>query len=54
MKCYYVHVPGWFYAASFHAHNEREARAAAREWLGVRRLPRGTAVWLAPIHAQSA
>lgn len=46
MKCYCVHVPGWVYAANFYGRTEREARAAAREWLGVSRLPRGTAVWL--------
>ena len=46
MKCYCIHIPGWVYAANFYGRNEREARAAAREWLGVPRLPRGTAVWL--------
>lgn len=45
MKHYYVHAPGWVYALSFHGRNEREARAAAREWLGLTRLPKGTAVW---------
>lgn len=45
MKRYCVHVPGWIYAADFYGDNEREARKAAREWLGVSRLPRGTAVW---------
>lgn len=46
LKRYYIHVPGWVYAANFYGRNEREARQAAREWLGVSRLPRGTAVWL--------
>lgn len=46
MRKYFVHAPGWVYAAEFYGRNEREARAAAREWLGVRRLPAGTAVWL--------
>ena len=45
MRQYFVHVPGWVYALNFMAYNEREARAAARAWLGVSRLPRGTAVW---------
>lgn len=45
MKRYWVHVPGWVYAGNFYGRNEREARAAAREWLGVVRLPRRTAVW---------
>jgi len=46
MKCFCIHIPGWTYAANFYGTNEREARAAAREWLGVSRLPRGTTVWL--------
>lgn len=45
MKRYCVHVPGWTYAANFYGSFEREARKAAREWLGVSRLPNGTAVW---------
>lgn len=45
MKCYWVHVPGWTYASHFYARSEHEARKAAREWLGISRLPRGTAVW---------
>ena len=45
MRRFYIHVPGWVYAATFYGANEREARAAARAWLGVSRLPRGTAVW---------
>lgn len=44
-KRYYVHVPGWVYAGNFYGRNEREARAEARKWLGVDRLPRGTSVW---------
>ena len=46
MKRYFVHVQGWTYALNFYARNEREARAAARDWLGVERLPAGTAVWV--------
>lgn len=45
MKRYWVHVPGWICAANFCGRNEREVRKAAREWLGVKRLPCGTAVW---------
>lgn len=44
-KRYYVHAPGWVYSLNFYGRNEREARAAAREWLGVDRLPKGTVVW---------
>ena len=44
---YFIHVPGWVYAISFDAASERAAREAARAWLGVTRLPRGTAVWAA-------
>ena len=29
----------------FGHNNEREARAAARRWLGIARLPQGTQVW---------
>lgn len=42
---YFVLFPGAAYAGSFYGHTEREARAAARRWLGVNRLPRGTSVW---------
>ena len=45
MKKYFVHVPGWAYAGNFYGANSREARAEARKWLGVSRLPRGTSVW---------
>ena len=45
MKRYWVHVPGWAYAVNFYGRNESEARKAARAWLGVDRLPLGTAVW---------
>lgn len=45
MKLYHVHVRGWVYALSFRASSEREARQMARDYLGVSRLPRGTAVW---------
>lgn len=47
MKKYFVHVPGWVYAGNFYGRNEREARTEARKWLGVARLPNGTAVWRA-------
>ena len=45
MKRYSAHVPGWAYAGDFYGRNPREARAAARKWLGVARLPNGTCVW---------
>jgi len=44
-KHYYVLLPGDFYPLDAWARNEEEARAQIREWLGVRRLPRGTQVW---------
>lgn len=46
MRRYWVHVPGWVYSIHFYGRNEREARQAAREWLGVKKLPAGTAVWV--------
>ena len=45
MKKYFVYIPGWVYALNFHAKNEKEARAKARNWLGLEKLPNGTAVW---------
>ena len=45
MKHYFVLFPGAIYAGGFYGRTESEARAAARQWLGARRLPRGTAVW---------
>lgn len=48
MSHYFVLFPGAVYAGSFYGITEREARAAARRWLGVDRLPRGTAVWEGP------
>ncbi len=45
MKRYYVWTPGSVYAGNFYGRNEAEARAAAREWGGWTRLPRGTRVW---------
>lgn len=47
MKRYSVKFPDTFYAGTFYGNSEAEARAAARAWLGVSRLPKGTAVWLA-------
>ena len=45
MKKYFFLFPGDVYALEFYGHNEREAREAARNWLGVNRLPNGTEVW---------
>lgn len=47
MKRYFVHCPGigQVYAWNFYGNNEREARKAAREWMKVDRLPKGTEVW---------
>lgn len=45
MKRYYIHVPGWVYAGTFYGSTPQQARKACRKWLGVSRLPNGTAVW---------
>jgi len=50
MKSYrwYVHFPGEAYANDMrfdHPATETEAREYVRDWLGVKRLPRGTQVW---------
>lgn len=47
MKRYFFHCPGMVYAGNVYGSNEAEARAAARQSLGVSRLPRGTAIWRA-------
>lgn len=44
-KMFFVHFPGCAYAGNFYGVDAREARAEARKWLGVSRLPRGTSVW---------
>ena len=46
MKHFMVHCPGWVYAGDFYGRNAAEARAAARKWMGVGRLPKGTTVWI--------
>lgn len=45
MKTFYVRFPGDFHPVSFSADSEKAARQAARDWLKVTRLPRGTEVW---------
>jgi hypothetical protein len=47
LKKYQFHWPGLAYVAEFYGENEQEARTAARNWLGVKRLPNNTAVWKA-------
>jgi hypothetical protein len=47
---WYVHLPGEVYANSVGDYpkdfkNEKEVRQHMREWLGVKRLPRGTGIW---------
>jgi hypothetical protein len=45
---WYFHVPGTWPAQSMELEKpgtEREAGAAIRAWLGVKRLPNGTEVW---------
>jgi len=46
MYNWYVMFQGDSCATEFFGYNnEREARAGAREWLGVTRLPNGTKIW---------
>ena len=44
MNKYNFYFPGDFYVAEFYGKTEKEARTAARNWLGKSRLPRGTHV----------
>lgn len=45
---WFAHAPGMVYAVNVYADDEAGARAKLREFLGVRRLPAGCAVWGAP------
>lgn len=45
MHRFWAHQPGMVYAVNIYADNEREARRKLREFLGVRRLRPGSAVW---------
>ena len=45
MKHYYGHAPGMVYAITIYAKNAQEARAQLRDFLGVKRLPKGSTVW---------
>jgi len=47
MPKYQVWIEGWVLFDTV-AKNEREARANARKWLGVKRLPKGTGVCRIP------
>lgn len=42
---YFAHAPGMVYAVNVYAESGSEARALLREFLGVNRLPPGSAVW---------
>lgn len=43
---WYAYFPGDVYATQlFDCNNQTEARQVAREFLGVNRLPNGTAIW---------
>ena len=42
---WYAHAPGMVYAVNVYAKDEREAREKLRAFLGVKRLPPGSAVW---------
>lgn len=39
------HAPGMAYAVTLYVSCKRDALAALREFLGVKRLPAGSAVW---------
>lgn len=45
MKHWLVRTPGNFYPFDIYADSEAEARAKARKFEGVTRLPAGTDVW---------
>ena len=45
MKHYYGHAPSMVYAITIYAENVQEARAQLRWFLGVKQLPKGSAVW---------
>ncbi len=43
-KMFTFFVPGHSFTMEFYGENERKAREAAREWLGMKKLPSGTFV----------
>jgi hypothetical protein len=45
MRQWFVHFPGNAYAYEFPGETINDAKQAARDWLGVKRLPNGTDVW---------
>lgn len=45
MKKYWVYFPGEAFAYNFFGQTLNEAKQAARDWLGVSRLPRKTEIW---------
>jgi len=46
MKTYWIHWPGLIYAFTLEAKNKKEVRAYFREWIGKKRLPNQTAIWI--------
>lgn len=45
-KIFWFHYPGMGYAANWYtASSKKEARQQIREWLGLKRLPNGFAIW---------
>ncbi|MDD3467815.1 MAG: hypothetical protein PHE67_11765 [Campylobacterales bacterium] len=51
----YVRFAGDFFATQFFGcKNEKELRAKAREFLGVKRLPQGTEVWYETVEVRYA
>ncbi len=45
MRPWFVLFPGSAYAGEFYGEDIDEAKQAAGDWLGVKRLPSGTAIW---------
>ena len=45
MNRYYWHYPGMIYAGNWDAGNIKQAKKEIREYLGLKRLPNGFAIW---------
>jgi hypothetical protein len=45
MKQYSVHIPGWVYAMTAYGTTRRDAIARFRSQHGLRRMPKGYAIW---------
>lgn len=45
MKHYMVHSPGNIYAGDFYGKNKKEAIESYKKWAGIKRMPKGYAIW---------